>query len=137
MEAVVALSLPRRNGFCDLRLPSHSLLSLLQKRPPLSALRMSLDAATLVALAAALAGVLAYVAFGRGMAGKRAGAMTVSVFSLSLCFRSLWLRFGATTKKVCFLFSRLLSPPFSPPWLSVFPLSRHAGDSRPKVALGL
>ena len=35
---------------------------------------MSLDAATLVALAAALAGVLAYDAFGRGLAGKRAGA---------------------------------------------------------------
>jgi hypothetical protein len=89
---------------------------------------MSLDAATLVALAAALAGVLAYVAFGRGLAGKRAGAIVVLVLSL------LSPRFDWRDKSL-FFFPRLLRPLFSPPWLSVFPFSATWGP-RPKVVLG-
>jgi len=96
---------------------------------------MSLDAATLVALAAALAGVLAYVAFGRGMAGKRAGARPGSVVLSLSRFR---LDYGfdlARRRRKEELLSFFLAP-FSPRVLPSFSFPASMG-SRPKVSLGL
>lgn len=84
---------------------------------------MSLDAATLVALAAALAGVLAYVAFGRGLAGKRAGAW-IDFVCFSNCFL---LRLAARRKREFIFFSLSLSFFFFKPRLPLFFLSRPKG----------
>lgn len=84
---------------------------------------MSLDAATLVALAAALAGVLAYVAFGRGLAGKRAGKRVWIDF---VCSPAQLLSFDWRRDEKRFFLSSLF-PFFSRTRLPLFFLSRPKG----------